>query len=122
MISQIGSTPPLQNSPGPTRDTWQACPRCGAIDPPAMGPGSGPHTASARCAHCGRFLQWLSTLPPAERQARRQQARHQAMVQRPPSQAQLTYLQALGDSAPPPASMAEASTRIDARVRGEVQV
>ena len=116
MIPQIGSTPPWQNSPGPTRDPSQACPRCGAIDTPALGPGSGPHTASARCAHCGHFFRWLSTRSPADRQARQE-----AMAQRPPSQAQLDYLKALGDDGPPPASMAEASTRVGARMRGEVQ-
>ena len=116
MIPQIGSTPPLQNSLGPTRAACQACPQCGAIDPPAVGPGSGPHTASARCRYCGHFIRWLSTCSPAERQARRPQA----LAARPPSQAQLNSLQALGDDGPMPATMLEASTRIDARVRGEV--
>lgn len=94
----------------------QPGPRCWVIDTPALGPGSGPHTASARCAHCGRFLQWLSTRFPADRQARRQQA----MAQKPPSSMQLAFLRSLGDAGPPLANMAEASTRIDARVRGEV--
>lgn len=95
------------------------CPRCGAIDNPALGPGSGPHTASARCRDCGHFLQWLSTRSPEDRQARRQQARLAAMAHRPPSPRQLAYLAALGDPEPPPATMVEASTRIDARVCGE---
>jgi len=43
------------------------------------------------------------------------------MAQKPPSQLQLAYLQALGDAGPPPANMAEASERIDALVRREVQ-
>ena len=111
MIPQTDAIPPLQPRP---------CPQCGAIDPPAVGPGSGPHTARARCAHCGRFLQWLSTRPPADRQARRPQARPQAMAARPRSPAQLAYLQALGDGGLAPASMAEASSRIDALARGEV--
>jgi len=106
----VGS--PKQSPHGHT----QPCPRCGALDVPAVGPGSGPHTASARCRHCGRFLRWLSTRSPAERQARRQQA----LTRRPPSPLQLAYLAALGDASPPPANMAEASTRIDALVRGEV--
>ena len=98
-----------------------ACPRCGAIDTPTLGPGQGPHAFRALCRHCGAFLKWLSTRSPADRQARREQARQAAMAQRPPSQAQLAYLQALRDDGPVPASMAEASTRIDALVRGEVQ-
>lgn len=110
IVPQPDATAPAQSTlPLP-------CHRCGVIDTPALGPGSGPHTASARGAHCGRFLQWLSTRFPADRQARRQQA----MTQRPPSQPQLAYLQALGDDGPVPTSMAEASTRLDARVRGEV--
>ena len=96
-----------------------ACPRCGTIDRPAVGPGSGQHFASARCRHCGYF-RWLSQYSPAERHARRKQARLQAMVGKPPSQAQLTYLQALGDSGPPPANMAEASARIDSLKHGRV--
>ena len=97
-----------------------ACPRCGTIDTPAVGPGSGQHFASARCRHCGAFLKWLSQYLPSERHTRRQQARLKAMVQRPPSQAQLTYLQALGDSGPPPANMVEASARIDSLKHGRV--
>ena len=96
------------------------CPRCGAIDTPAVGPGSGQHFAAARCRHCGVFLKWLSQYSPAERHTRRQQARLQAMAQRPPSARQLAYLQALGDGGPVPATMAEASERIDALVHGEV--
>jgi hypothetical protein len=89
------------------------CPRCGVIDKPAIAPSNGPHAFRAQCQHCAQFFCWLSRYPPAERDARRQQARQQAMAERPPSQAQLTYLQALGDDGPPPASMREASERID---------
>src|SRR5207249_4805437 len=98
------------------------CPRCGAFEPPAIAPGNGPHAFRAQCRHCAQFLQWLSRYPPTERDARRQQARQQALAQRLPSQAQLTYLQSLGDDSPPPASMREASERIDVLVRGEVRV
>jgi hypothetical protein len=94
-----------------------ACPRCGAIDAPAPVPGAGPHAASARCRHCGRLLRWLSTHTPEECQAQRQQA----MAHRPPSQAQLAYLQALGDAGPVPSTMAEGSARIHALRRGEGQ-
>lgn len=97
-----------------------ACPQCGVIDTPAVGPGSGHHAASARCRHCGRFLQWLSRYPPGERQARRQQARQEAMATRPPSARQLAYLQVLGDDSPALTTMAEASARIDALLWGEV--
>lgn len=112
-------SPPGVGSPhqAPHGNT-QPGPRCWVIDSPTVGPGSGPHTTSARCRHCGRFLQWISTRSPAARQARRQQA----MAARPPSQAQLAYLQALGDDGPVPATMAEASERIDALVRGGVGV
>jgi hypothetical protein len=96
------------------------CPRCGTIDTPAVGPGSGPHHASARCRHCGGFVQWLSQYPPAERRARRRRYRLEVMAEKPPSQAQLTFLQALGDDGPPPANMAEASERIDTLKRGRV--
>ena len=112
----IAQTTPSPNSPP------LLCPRCGAIDTPTLGSGSGPHTASTLCRHCGHFLAWLSTRSPADRQARRQQALKQAMTQLPPSQPQLAYLQALGDDRPVPRSMAEASARIDALVRGAVQL
>lgn len=101
-----------------TTDT--PCPRCGAIDSPHIGPGNGPHAFRAECRHCGAFFHWVSKYTPAERQARRQQGRHQAMTHRPPSQKQLMYLQRLGDIGPEPSTMAEASLRIDALVRGEV--
>lgn len=104
-------------SPDPaTSAVSAACPRCGVIDTPKLGPGSGPHVGRALGAHCGAFLAWLSRFPLSDRQARRQQA----MAIKAPSPAQLDYLQALGDSSPPPTSMAEASQRIDALKRGEV--
>ena len=109
---------PQQVSPGADPI---ACPQCGAIDQPVIGPGSGPHYASARCRHCGAFIRWVSQYSPAERQSRRQQARQQALAAQPPSPAQLSYLQILGDDGPPPASIAEASERIGALRRGEVQ-
>jgi hypothetical protein len=90
-----------------------ACERCGVIDRPRIGPGSGPHALRATCAHCGRHLLWVSAYTPEERQARRQAARAEAMSKKPPSQPQLTYLATLGDSGPPPTTMLEASTRID---------
>ncbi len=118
------------NSPGAPSQTVEslprlspdlACPQCGVLDTPTVGPGSGPHAAAALCRHCGRWLSWLSRYTPEERQARRQQAQLQAMAQKPPSQLQLAYLQALSDAGPPPANMAQASERIDALVRREVQ-
>jgi hypothetical protein len=104
----------IQSTPPP------ACPRCGAFDTPAIAPGNGPHTFRAQCRHCGNFIKWLSQYTPAERQARHAQARLQAMTQKPPSARQLAYLQALGDDGPPPASMAEASARIDDLKHGRV--
>jgi len=96
-----------------------ACPRCGCIETPVVGPGSGPHASAALCRHCGAWPRWLSRYTPAERLARRQQPRQEAMAIRPPSARQLAYLQALGDDGPVPASMAEASTRIDTLLRVE---
>jgi hypothetical protein len=96
------------------------CPKCGVIAKPAIGPGNGPHAFRANCSSCGAFLGWRSQYTPAERAAHRQQACNRAMATRPPSQAQLSYLKVLGDDGPAPATMAEASARIDALVRGEV--
>ena len=110
-IAPAPRTTPVSPGPAP-----RPCPSCGVIDQPTEGPGSGPHTASLRCGGCQHFLCWHSTKTPAERQ----QARLAAMAQRPPSPAQLAYLAALGDAGPAPGSMAEASTRIDALVYGEV--
>lgn len=112
------STPSTARSTAPTspRKTPLPCPRCGVIDVPTIGEGSGPHTASLRCGHCQHFFAWTSTRTPAERQARRQHA----LAACPPTAAQLAYLAALGDQAAPPASMWDASQRIDALVRGEV--
>jgi hypothetical protein len=89
------------------------CAHCGAIAIPRVGPGNGPHAFRATCQDCGEFIQWLSQYAPTEREARRQAARQDAMARQPPSAAQLRYLKVLGDSAPPPTSMAEASTHID---------
>ena len=96
------------------------CPRCSAIDQPVIGPGRGQYSASARCQHCQAFIKWLSQYSPAERATRRQLARRQVMTGKPPSQLQVACLQALGDSGPPPATMAEASERMDDLKRGEV--
>jgi hypothetical protein len=102
----------------PPPQAAEPCPRCGVIDRPTLSPGSGPHAVRASCGHCGRFLHWVSLLAPSERIAHRMQARMRAMQQRPPSVTQLAYLQALGDTQPTPANMAEASERID-RLRKE---
>ena len=112
-LPSSGTVPPRTTATVPI-----ACPRCGVIDTPTLRPGKGPHAFRALCQHCGRFLQWLSQSPPAERQARHQQARLQATAQQPPSQAQLTFVQALGDDDPLPATMVEASQRIDTLKRG----
>jgi hypothetical protein len=55
----------------------------------------------------------VSLLAPAERLARKMQRRLKAMQAKPPSQAQLDYLKALGDTLGTPESMAVASERID---------
>src|SRR5437588_194617 len=74
------------------------CRSCGAIDTPQILPGKGPHAYAAQCRHCGASIQWVSRYTPGERQARRQRSRQQALEARLPSQAQLDYLQTLGDS------------------------
>jgi hypothetical protein len=111
-MSSAEDTPPQTPSTSPAES---ACPQCGVIDPPVVGPGSGPHTASLRCGHCQHFRCWLSTKTPAERQ----QARQQAMAARPPTAAQLAYLVSLGDQDASPESAWDASQRIDALQRGE---
>jgi hypothetical protein len=98
------------------------CPQGGAVGRPAVDPGCGPHIASARCWHCGRFFQWLSQYTPAERQARRQLARRQAIAHRLPSQGQLAYLAPLGNDGMLPVTMLEASERIDTLKRRAILV
>jgi len=100
--------------------TAPPCPKCGVIATPQIAPGNGPHAFRANCAHCGSFVQWLSKYPPAEREARRQHYRQQALAQKPASPRQLACLQALGDAGPPPENMAEASERIGNLKRGRV--
>jgi hypothetical protein len=104
----------------PGTATAEACRYCGVIDAPLLSPGTGPHACQASCQHCGRHWRWVSLLAPAERQARRIKARWQAMQAYPPSAAQLALLQALGDTATVPETMAEASKRIDSLKRKSV--
>jgi len=100
-----------------TATTAETCRYCGIIDAPLLSPGVGPHACQVSCQHCGRHWRWVSLHAPAERQARRTKARWQAMQQLPPSTAQLSFLQALGDQAATPATMADASERIEALKR-----
>jgi len=104
----------------PGTATAEACLYCGVIDAPLLSPGTGPHAMRASCGSCGRHWRWVSLLAPAERQARRIKARWQAMQAHPPSAAQLALLQALGDTATVPETMAEASERIDSLKRKSV--
>jgi hypothetical protein len=118
---QLEQTPtPLPPHVQQALATDRPCPRCGTIDAPALGPGTTQHYARLLCRHCQCFLQWVSQYSDAERLARRQQARREVMAQKPPTAPQLAYLKALGDTAPTPANMVEASDRIDAlrRKRG----
>jgi len=80
---------------------------------PKVSAGNGPHALKANCPECGSFMQWLSRLTPAERAARREQARLEAMATLAPTESQLYYLRALGDASPAPANRAEASARIE---------
>jgi hypothetical protein len=90
------------------------CRACGALDTPHVTVGRGPHALRANCRHCGEFVQWLSARSPAGREATRQAGQQAVMARLAPSPRQLAYLHALGDTGSPPATMAEASTRIDA--------
>src|SRR2546423_13618923 len=92
--------------------TTRACPRCGTIDLPALGPGAGQHWRRLCCRHCQCFLQWLSQYSDEERLARQRQRQREVMATKPPTEGQLGFLKGLGDSGPPPANRAEASERI----------
>jgi len=65
-------------------------------------------------------MKWLSKYSPEECAARRELARLEALARQAPTAPQLAHLQALGDTAPPPANAAEASQRIAHLRRGEV--
>jgi len=97
-------------TPPPHTQVPLACRRCGVLDVPVVTAGAGQHAYLATCAHCSAYIQWLSQYAPEERERRRQQA---AMQRLAPTEPQLAYLHALGDSGPPPANRAEASRRID---------
>jgi hypothetical protein len=105
----------MTHSPSESQNSQTAlpCPRCGAVDIPMLSPGTGMHAIKATCSSCGRFLRWVSVLAPAERMARRLKNRLAAMQKLPPTVAQLAFLTSLGDTQEPPASMAEASGRIN---------
>ena len=90
------------------------CHRCGVEDRPDVHlcePG-GVHHAAAACTHCGCWLRWLPKPRTEEEQVAR---REKAMTYAPPSQAQLAFLAALGETTTP-ASMKEASDLIERRL------
>lgn len=64
--------------PPPAPFLW-TCTGCHVRDLAIIRPGTGPHAYRADCRHCGRFLKWVSSYTPAERNARRRQVfqRHQ---------------------------------------------
>lgn len=97
----------------------ETCPRCSVIKRPTLVAGTGPHACKANCSSCGKFLRWISLLAPSERVIHKAKAKRAAMAGKPPSQAQLEYLRALGDTLAAPADMAEASERIEALKRGQ---
>jgi hypothetical protein len=107
-----------QNPDQPQDPNAEACPRCGVIDRPVLGPGRGPHACEAFCAHCGKHIRWVSLLAPSEREARRAKAKLEAMSKKPPSEKQLNLLRDLGDQGPAPANMGEASERIEKLKKG----
>jgi hypothetical protein len=107
IIESVPDTPPEEIT----------CTTCGTIGLAAISEAPWPHWRKLSCASCGAFARWLSKYTPAEREARRQQFREATMATKPPSAAQLDWLKALGDTGPPPLTMAEASARIDALVR-----
>src|SRR5262249_54970900 len=105
----------VEGSLSPTPDVAPLpCYRCGTIDAPRLAPGTGPHALRANCPHWGPFRRWTRPSPSQEPPRRREAARREVIAQKPPSQLQLAYLQALRHSGPPPAHMAEASMLIDA--------
>jgi len=106
-VVQLYASEPLRFKPA----GMLVCRRCGVEDRPVLGPGSGQHTASAVCRHCGCHLKWLSTKSESEREAQRQKARQYA----PASPAQLALLKALGFTGTPPRSIEEASQLIEAQ-------
>lgn len=97
-----------------------ACPHCGVVDVPKLGPGLPPHAFRATCRHCEAFVQWVSQYTPAERASRRAQALPEraihAMRGRPATTPQLALLKALGYEGTDPADRAEAHQLI-ARLR-----
>ena len=111
--AHVPDVPSEAQTPLPQDQHAVPCRRCGVVDRPTLSPGTGPHACKASCAHCGRFLKWISLHAPSERLAHRLQARLRAMQQHPASPAQLSFLQALGDTQAAPTSMAEASARIE---------
>jgi hypothetical protein len=96
----------------PAPPTEQACPHCGVIDQPQLGPGLPPHAFRASCRHCGHFIAWVSRYTPSERTRRREAWRLKAMAGKPPTVAQLAYLRALGVPEPLPVDRAEAAVLI----------
>jgi hypothetical protein len=94
------------------------CPHCDCVETPVVTQGTGPHAFKASCAHCGRFVRWVSKYSHEERIHRREQYRLRAMQTRAPSAAQLAYLVALGYHGDAPATRAVASTLIAGLRRG----
>jgi hypothetical protein len=89
------------------------CNRCGVEDVPTVLHGTGGHAWKAVCAHCGRYLRWLSRYTPQEIHERRRMAAFYAMQRLPVSAAQLDYLTILEDPEPPPTDMGTAWKRIE---------
>lgn len=84
--------------------TWS---RWRRLDRPTDGPD--PHRRHARPRHGGACLRWRVPSTPAERQARHQAARVEAMARTPPTSPQLVYVKALSSTGPCPAPMLDAS-------------
>ena len=104
---------PNFNTPAPPEI---ACLRCGVIDVPRIGPGSGPHAARLSCDHCGAFLRWLPRPRTAEERAEKDTKsglrRSACIRQKPPTSQQIQYLQRLGYRGPRPANRLAASDLI----------
>jgi hypothetical protein len=100
------------NTPASPEPRAEACKYCGVIAVPTLSKGTPPHAIKASCPACGRFIKWISTLAPAERLARKMKYKLAALQSLKPSQAQLSFLEALGEQRVPE-SMAEASQRIE---------
>jgi hypothetical protein len=75
--------------------------------------GTGPHSKRLECVRCGSFIGWASDRTPQEREAIATKRREARMVRQAPTEKQIDYLRALGDTGLAPVNKFEASKRIE---------